>query len=93
MKVIHQYSSSPADSDAALDTEIIVRSLPVAIKPGDGISTLMQQNSDAPLFGHTFHNETDDDQKVYTVEQCYGSKGLYVASNASGTWINAGPWS
>jgi len=90
-RVIHQYTSSPIDSDAALDQEIITRSVNMAIKPAEGMAAQMAAKGDTPLFGHSFHDETDDDGKTYTVEQCWGTQGMYVSSNSSGSWINAGP--
>ena len=48
----------------------------------------MQQLGDHPIRDAEFVRNGDGTQ----VEQCWGTKGLYVASNASGNWEVAGPF-
>jgi hypothetical protein len=63
----------------------------VAIVVGQGMQAQMTAAGDAPLFGHKFFSEVDDQGNTYSVEQCYGAKGMYVSANSSGNWVNAGP--
>jgi hypothetical protein len=64
---------------------------PVAIIVGEGMANQLAANADQPLCDHVNYTQTDDEGKVYQVEKVLGSKGAYVSSNASGTWVNAGP--
>lgn len=64
---------------------------PMAITVGQGMQAQMASANDAPLCDHVNYDQTDDDGKVFQVERCYGSKGMYVSSNSSGSWVNAGP--
>lgn len=64
---------------------------PMAINVGEGMLNQMTANADAPLADHVTYDQTDDDGNMYQVEKCLGSKGLYVSSNSSGAWVNAGP--
>lgn len=64
----------------------------MAIHVGQGMQNQMAANSDAPLFGHKFYSEVDDDGQTYSVEECFGAKGRYVSSNSSGQWVNGGPF-
>lgn len=65
---------------------------PMAITVGEGMQAQMQSNGDAPLCDHVYYGQTDDDGNAYEVEKCQGSKGLYISSNSSGQWVNAGPF-
>lgn len=63
---------------------------------GDGILQLMQTNNDYPLTPSKYEH-FDEDGNPYThgtvtVEKCWGTKGLYIASNVSGTWSVQGPF-
>lgn len=64
---------------------------PMAITVGQGMKTQMDGAGDAPLCDHVNYEQTDDAGATYQVEKCTGSKGVYVSSNSSGQWINAGP--
>jgi len=64
---------------------------PMAITVGEGMANQMAAAGDEPLCDHVNYEQEDSDGKVYQVERCYGSKGLYVSSNSSGNWVNAGP--
>jgi hypothetical protein len=64
---------------------------PMAITVGQGMAQQMAAAGDNPLCDHVNYDQTDDDGKVFQVERCTGSKGLYVSSNSSGQWVNAGP--
>ena len=48
---------------------------------------LQDANSDQPLEDSSFKANGDGT----VVEKCLGTKGLYVSSNATGQWVNAGP--
>lgn len=61
------------------------------ITVGTGMQELMASKNDTPLKGHKYYSELDDNGKAYEVEECYGSLGLYISSNSSGNWVNAGP--
>lgn len=89
--VAHQYTSSPVDSDSLLESEILSGGVTLSIVVGPGMQAQMQAASDSPLYGHKFFQESDDQGGLYEVEECWGSKGKYVSSNASGEWVNAGP--
>ena len=90
--VAHQYTSSPVDSDVLLPTEILQgEPEDMAIRVGEGMREQMDSSQDTPLCGHQWLMETDDDGNQYAVERCYGTKGLYISSNSSGSWVNAGP--
>jgi len=52
------------------------------MKVGAGILQRMAAEGDHPLKDSIF--ETNSDGSVY--EKCVGTKGVYVASNASGNW-------
>jgi hypothetical protein len=64
---------------------------PMAITVGDGMKAQMTAAGDAPLCDHVNYDQTDDAGAVFQVEKCLGSKGLYVSSNESTQWVNAGP--
>jgi hypothetical protein len=78
---------------AEREAEAVVQWLggPMAIKVGDGMQQQMAKVGDAPLCDHVFYEQTDDDGSVYEVEKCTGSQGIYISSNSSGNWVNAGP--
>jgi hypothetical protein len=48
----------------------------------------MDQNSDHPIYGHELGQNEDGSH----FERCWGTKGLYISSNASGQWENLGPF-
>jgi hypothetical protein len=54
---------------------------------GQGIRDQMDANSDHPLEDSQFKANGDGT----VVEKCLGTKGLYVATNASGQWESVGP--
>lgn len=58
----------------------------------EGMRNAMAAAGDSPLAYHAFEDLTDDEGKPYKVERCYGAKGLYLSSNSSGQWVNAGPF-
>lgn len=63
---------------------------------GDGILQLMQTNNDHPITPSKYEHY-DEDGNLYThgtltVESCWGTKGLYIASNLSGNWEVQGPF-
>lgn len=63
---------------------------------GDGILALMQTNNDYPITPSKYEHY-DEDGNPYSkgsiiVESCWGSEGLYIASNASGQWQVKGPF-
>lgn len=63
---------------------------------GAGILSAMKTNSDSPLTPSKYEHY-DEDGNPYvngsiTVESCWGTKGLYIASNASGSWSVHGPF-
>lgn len=64
----------------------------MTITVGQGIRTRMDDNGDDPLYGHAEGTVTNQDGSIYQYETCWGEKGFYISSNASGTWINAGPF-
>lgn len=63
----------------------------MAIHVGDGMAARMKEHNDAPLKGHRYYAETDDQGSVYEIEECWGQLGLYISANSSGEWVNAGP--
>lgn len=63
---------------------------------GQGILSLMESNNDRPLTP-SYYEHFDEDGNPYTrgiivVEKCWGTKGLYIASNVSGNWDVQGPF-
>lgn len=78
---------------SASEAEEVTRWLggPMAIVVGEGMQKQMEAAGDEPLCDHVNYDQTDSDGKVYQVEKCLGSKGLYVSSNSSGEWVNVGP--
>ncbi len=78
---------------AASEAEAVTRWIggPMTIVVGEGMKNQMAAAGDEPLCDHVNYDQEDSDGKVYQVERCYGSKGLYVSSNSSGAWVNAGP--
>lgn len=63
---------------------------------GAGILAKMTENNDKPLTPSTY-THYDNDGNPYSkgtivVESCWGKKGLYIASNASGLWQVEGPF-
>lgn len=64
------------------------------IRLGEGLKNRLANNGDEPMFGHVFREERDDDNQAYTVEEVYGTKGRYVASNVNGPdkWLMGGPF-
>lgn len=64
---------------------------PMAITVGNGMKAQMDAAGDAPLADHVDYEQSDDDGNTYSVEKCLGAKGLYISSNSSGQWVNAGP--
>jgi len=59
----------------------------MALSVGQGIRDQMAANGDHPLEDSQFKANADGT----VVEKCLGTKGVYVASNASGQWESAGP--
>jgi hypothetical protein len=60
----------------------------MAITVGAGMKSRMDSMQDHPVYGH--EQGTNDDGSQY--EKCWGTKGLYISSNASGQWENLGPF-
>ena len=58
------------------------------ITVGEGIQNRMQELNDLPIKDPEFGNNQDGTQW----EQCWGARGLYIASNASGAWETCGPF-
>ena len=52
----------------------------------------MDDNQDEPLHGHNEGSVSNQDGSTYSFETCWGAKGFYISSNASGEWVNAGPF-
>jgi hypothetical protein len=52
----------------------------------------MANNNDHPIYGHEIGSVTNEDGTDYQFEKCWGAKGLYMSSNASGQWENVGPF-
>jgi hypothetical protein len=55
---------------------------------GTGMQTYMATQQDHPVYGHEQGQNEDGSQ----FERCWGAKGLYISSNASGEWENVGPF-
>jgi hypothetical protein len=55
---------------------------------GNGIRNKMAEHADHPLMDSEFRQNSDGSR----LERCWGTKGLYIASNASGDWENCGPF-
>jgi hypothetical protein len=55
---------------------------------GQGIIDRMDKNSDTAMMDSTWGANKDGSQW----ERCWGLKGLYLASNASGQWEVFGPF-
>ena len=48
----------------------------------------MDENQDHPIYGH----EQGQNEDGSSYERCWGTKGLYISSDASGDWENLGPF-
>jgi hypothetical protein len=64
----------------------------MAITVGPGMAQQMANNGDHPLYGHESGTIGNQDGTEYSYEKCWGTKGLYVSSNANGQWENVGPF-
>ena len=60
----------------------------MAITVGEGIQARMDEQQDHPILDPEFGTNSDGS----TWERCWGTKGLYIASNASGDWETCGPF-
>jgi hypothetical protein len=60
----------------------------MAINIGAGMQAKMDENNDHPVYGHEQGQNEDGSQ----FERCWGTKGLYISSNANGDWENLGPF-
>ncbi|MBI4495002.1 MAG: hypothetical protein HY690_19685 [Chloroflexi bacterium] len=60
----------------------------MALNVGQGIRDKMEALQDFPLEDSTFQTNSDGSQ----VERCWGTRGLYIASNVSGDWETYGPF-
>jgi hypothetical protein len=60
----------------------------MSITVGQGMQELMDSLQDHPFYGH--EQGVNEDGSQY--EKCWGTKGLYISSNASGAWENTGPF-
>lgn len=58
------------------------------ITVGEGMRARMDAQGDHPVYGH--EQGSNEDGSAY--ETCWGMKGLYISSNASGNWENVGPF-
>jgi hypothetical protein len=59
-----------------------------SLNAGPGILRRMQELDDHPIRDAEHLHNGDGS----LVEQCWGTRGLYIASNASGQWEVAGPF-
>lgn len=59
----------------------------MALNVGQGILAAMTAAGDHPIADSVYSKNADGSD----VERGYGLKGVYIASNASGQWENAGP--
>lgn len=59
----------------------------MALNVGQGILDAMAAAGDTPARDSTFGKNADETEW----EQGYGFKGVYISSNASGSWQSAGP--
>ena len=64
------------------------RTITNPLNAGAGILQRMQELGDHPIRDAEYLQNSDGSQ----VEQCWGTRGLYIASNASGNWEVAGPF-
>ena len=55
---------------------------------GPGMQARMGAHQDHPIYGH----EQGQNQDGSSFEKCWGTRGLYISSNASGQWENVGPF-
>src|SRR5215471_7553730 len=55
---------------------------------GPGMQARMAVNQDHPIYGHD--QGQNEDGSSY--EKCWGARGLYISSNATGQWENVGPF-
>ena len=60
----------------------------MGIVVGPGMQARMTANQDHPIYGH----EQGQNEDGSSYEKCWGTKGLYISSNASGHWENLGPF-
>lgn len=60
----------------------------MALAVGTGILDAMSANDDHPIEDSTFQTNGDGSK----VERCWGTKGLYIASNGAGVWETHGPF-
>jgi len=60
----------------------------MTVTPGQGIVDALEQNADHAIMDSEYGTNKDGSEW----ERCWGSKGLYIASNASGAWEVAGPF-
>lgn len=58
------------------------------INVGQGMLAQMNAQQDHPVYGHS--QGTNEDGSSF--ETCWGTRGLYISSNASGAWENVGPF-
>ena len=63
-----------------------------AINVGPGMTQQMANNNDHPVYGHEIGSVQNGDGSEYQFEKCWGTKGFYLSSNASGNWENLGPF-
>ena len=64
------------------------RAITNPLNAGAGILQRMQELGDHPIRDAEYLRNSDGSQ----VEQCWGTRGPYIASNASGNWEVAGPF-
>jgi hypothetical protein len=62
--------------------------VPDHLQVGPGIRNKMAEHGDHPLMDSEYHDNADGTK----LERCWGTKGLYMSSNASGEWENCGPF-
>ena len=55
---------------------------------GQGMQRRMDDLQDHPVYGHELGHNEDGSH----FERCWGTRGLYISSNASGQWENVGPF-
>lgn len=76
---------------AEASLELMGEQTEVSITVGQGMADRMQAMGDHPIYGFEEGDTTDQDGTSYHWEKCYGTRGLYISSNASGAWENVGP--
>lgn len=80
---------SVLSEEAEAELQEVPVTMPITV--GQGMSDRMQAMGDHPIFGYESGVTTNQDQTTYNWEKCYGTRGVYISSNATGSWENIGP--